>query len=73
MAKQKNAVLNDDLETTRKNYEQQLRAMAEHIAVLNTKIVEQSDHINHLKAQPAQSPVENGSLKQNLRKMVRKN
>ena len=69
--------LRDELETIRQNYEEQLRVMSEHLTMLNSKIENQS---SHSAASPSNSTSPNhqsttsssNSLKENLRKMVRK-
>uniref|UniRef100_A0A7E4UM11 Protein phosphatase 1 regulatory subunit 21 n=1 Tax=Panagrellus redivivus TaxID=6233 RepID=A0A7E4UM11_PANRE len=62
--------LREELETTRQSYEEQLRAMSEHLAALNAKIVQQSDQLSNKPSATASSS--SSSLKENLRKMVRK-
>ncbi|KHN76740.1 Protein phosphatase 1 regulatory subunit 21 [Toxocara canis] len=43
------ALLNDDLETTRKGYEDQMRNLYEHLGELNTRIENQTDTITSLR------------------------
>uniref|UniRef100_A0A915D789 Protein phosphatase 1 regulatory subunit 21 n=1 Tax=Ditylenchus dipsaci TaxID=166011 RepID=A0A915D789_9BILA len=81
------ACLDEELETTRKNYEDQMRGLYEHMSEQDAKIVEQSECISQLKSlagrqgqqslannqQSTNHPRDtNGSLSQNLRKMVGK-
>ncbi|KAH7730316.1 Protein F33E11.3 [Aphelenchoides avenae] len=66
--------LKDELESTRTNYESQMRSLYEHLSAQDAKIVEQSERIGLLQCQKGQNPTkENGaSTVQSLRKMVRK-
>lgn len=74
---EQNSQLNDSLETTRQNYESQMRGLYEHMAEQDVKIIEQSDRL--LKSMPIKNvnsvfdKKENSSnISQNLRKIVGK-
>ena len=65
--------LRDELETTRQNYEEQLRVMSEHLTTLNSQIEKQSDNVSALSPGSSSSHSQSSnSIKDNLRKMVRK-
>ncbi|KAI1723853.1 putative coiled-coil domain-containing protein domain-containing protein [Ditylenchus destructor] len=77
--------LNDALETTRSNYEDQMRGLYEHMAEQDAKIVEQAEilaRINGIngdrmhqsvdQSQPNHGSRENGIIAQNFKKNVRK-
>uniref|UniRef100_A0A914Z2F5 Protein phosphatase 1 regulatory subunit 21 C-terminal domain-containing protein n=1 Tax=Panagrolaimus superbus TaxID=310955 RepID=A0A914Z2F5_9BILA len=65
--------LRDELETTRHNYEEQLRVMSEHFALLNSKIENQSSSSDaSVIPNTSNSTSSSNSLKDNLRKYVRK-
>jgi chromosome segregation ATPase len=65
--------LKDELESTRTNYEEQMRSLYEHLAAQNAKIVEQSESISLLQAQSNTKKTENGGTSlPSLKKMVRK-
>ncbi|XP_029653884.2 protein phosphatase 1 regulatory subunit 21-like, partial [Octopus sinensis] len=51
------AQLKDDLATTTRSYEGQLRMMSEHLASMNEKLTTQKDEIDELKMQQAMSKV----------------
>uniref|UniRef100_F1KV67 KLRAQ motif-containing protein 1 n=1 Tax=Ascaris suum TaxID=6253 RepID=F1KV67_ASCSU len=61
------AVLTDDLEATRKGYEEQMRSLCEHLGELNARIEDQTETIASLRDA---SKASNGVTKQGSRKLL---
>ncbi|VDK53972.1 unnamed protein product [Anisakis simplex] len=64
-------LLNDDLETTRKGYEDQMRSLYEHLGELNTQLEHQTDTITSLReTSNQQQQHSNGFSKQGSRRLL---